>query len=211
MPVHFAGLPVDMERLYAHCQAPQAARHRGCRARHRLGLARAAHRQLRRPGVLQLPPEQEHHHHRGRLRSSAARPRRWRRIELHRFHGQIKLAADDGSTSCSPAASSTCPTWRRAVGLGQLRRLERVQRAAPRSSRRAISSAVGPRRARCACPRAATRGTAGTCSRRSCRSSGCSMLAPAVHRAMEERGIGVGVHYAGAMHLFTAYRGARLP
>ena len=51
MPVHFAGLPVDMERLY-HIAATPAAGHRGCRARHRLLVARAAHRQLRGPGVL---------------------------------------------------------------------------------------------------------------------------------------------------------------
>ena len=41
MPVHFAGLPVDMERLYAIAGAPPAARHRGCRACDRLLVARA--------------------------------------------------------------------------------------------------------------------------------------------------------------------------
>ena len=36
MPVHFAGLPVDMDRLYDIADAPPAACHRGCRACHRL-------------------------------------------------------------------------------------------------------------------------------------------------------------------------------
>ena len=41
MPVHFAGLPVDMDRVYDDCRTAQAARDRGRRARHRHALERA--------------------------------------------------------------------------------------------------------------------------------------------------------------------------
>ena len=75
MPVYLAGLPVDMDRLY-----DIAGRH-GLRVIEDAAQAidsrwgGAAHRQLRRPGELQLPGQQEHHLRRRRLPGAERRGR----------------------------------------------------------------------------------------------------------------------------------------
>ena len=74
MPVHFAGLAVDMDRVYDVADGI-AARDRGRGPRHRHALEGQADRQLRRSGVLQLSSQQEHDHDRGR-RPEPARPTR---------------------------------------------------------------------------------------------------------------------------------------
>ena len=206
MPVHFAGLPVDMDRLYAIADRAPAARHRGCRAGHRLRLARPADRQLRRPGVLQLPPQQEHHHHRGG-RVSGGSPEELKAIELHRWHGQSKTGAD-GFDTLFAGGKSNLSDVAAAVGLGQLRRLEDFN-----ARRRALAARyfeLWGQDAPCACRSAAMRGTTGTCSRRCCRWRSCASRAPQFMEQMEARGIGVGVHYP-AIHLFSGLSRAGLP
>ena len=91
----------------------QAARHRGCRAGHRLVVARQAHRRFGDSGHVQLPSEQEHHVDRGRR---AGRERRSRGDARSRCCASTASSAcpTARATSPSPAASSTCRTSTRA-------------------------------------------------------------------------------------------------
>ena len=106
MPVHFAGLAVDMERVYEI-----ATRHK-LRviedAAHAIGnaLERPPDRQLRRPGLVQLPSQQEHDHDRGRSAESALRCRieGSRAAALPRPGARRRTATP---TSCCRAASTT--------------------------------------------------------------------------------------------------------
>ena len=87
MPVHFAGLPVDMDRTLA------IAKRRDLRviedAAHAIGtrVAGQAHRQLRRYRRVQLSSEQEHDDDRRRRDRRRLDRRRSRAIERLRFHG----------------------------------------------------------------------------------------------------------------------------
>ena len=198
MPTHFAGLPVDMDALYALAARARPARDRGRGAGDRLVVARAPHRQLRRHlrrfsfhpnknmttiegGALVVQRRA-----RGRARRGAALPRHRAAARRHARRRR------------SPAASSTCPTSTRAIGLAQLARLPTFN-AAPRArSSRATSRASRPTRRAC-CRTAATPATrpatAGTCSRRCCRSTALTLSRKAFRDALEARGIGTGVSY----------------
>ena len=58
------GLPVDIEALYRLAERYRSAGDRGCGPRHRQRRRRGEDRRLRRPGLFQLPSQQEHDHHR---------------------------------------------------------------------------------------------------------------------------------------------------
>jgi dTDP-4-amino-4,6-dideoxygalactose transaminase len=201
MPVHFAGLPVDMERLYAI-----AGRH-GLRviedAAHAIGSTWRG-RRIGSFGDLvcfSFHPNKNMTTIEGGAISggSAAEVRA---IELHRWHGQVKSGLD-GCDTLLAGGKSNLSDVAAAVGLGQLRRLEEFN-----GRRRALVARYYELWAEGAPLRLPERGDEGhswhvftpllplaqlTISR------------PQFMEAMRARGIAVGVHYP-AIHLFSAYR-----
>ena len=144
LPVDLAGLPVDRDRLYAIAERPRPARHRGCGAVHRRELGGPHDRQLRRPGLLQLPRQQEHHHRRGRLPGAQ---RRGRGAALRAVAPAGRRAARRERTAWTspwPAASTTSPTSPPASASGQLPRLDAVH-GAPARAGAALLRALRPR------------------------------------------------------------------
>ena len=166
MPVHFAGLPVDMERLYAIAQ------------KHKLRVIEdAAHaigsmwrgRRIGSFGDLvcfSFHPNKNITTIEGGAISGGS-PEEVKAIELHRWHGQLKSGAGRLRHAARPAASAICPMWPPRSGSGSCG-ISRSSTPGVASWWRATSS-CGAARRRCACRSAATRVTAGTCSRRSCR------------------------------------------
>ena len=128
MPVYLAGLPVDLDRLYALAATARPARGRGRGAGLRRALGRARDRQLRRPRSLQLPGQQEHHLRRRRL-PGAERRGRSRRVERLRLQGVGALPASTAWTSSAWGGKSNMTDIAAAIGLGQLRQHRRVHRA----------------------------------------------------------------------------------
>jgi dTDP-4-amino-4,6-dideoxygalactose transaminase len=201
LPVHFAGLPVDMDRLYAI-----AARHR-LRviedAAHAIGSA-CGGRRIGSFGDLvcfSFHPNKNITTIEGGAISGGS-PEELKRIELHRWHGQVKSGPDSvdtllvgGKYNLSDVAA--------AVGLGQLRHLEEFN-----ARRRALVARYFELWGADAPLRLPERGDAG---------HSWHVFTPllplarlAISRlgfieAMKARGIGVGVHYP-AIHLFSAYR-----
>jgi hypothetical protein len=202
MPVHFAGLPVDMDRLYAIA------------GRHRLRVIEDAAQAIgstwrgKRIGSF------------GDLVCFSFHPNKnltsieggcvvgdsledMRELELHRFHGQRKAAADEVDTLFAAGKANLSDVAAR-VGLGQLAALERSN-----ARRRELAARYFSLWAIDAPLRLPARGDEG---------HNCHMFAPLLPldrlrisrlqfiQQMEERGIGIGVHYASAIHLFTAYR-----
>jgi dTDP-4-amino-4,6-dideoxygalactose transaminase len=202
MPVHFAGLPVDMDRLYAI-----AGRH-GLRVIEDAAQAIGSSWRGKRIGSF------------GDLVCFSFHPNKnltsieggcvvgdsleeMRELELHRFHGQRKEAADEVDTLFAAGKANLSDVAAR-VGLGQLAALERSN-----ARRRELTARYFNLWADDAPVRLPARGDEG---------HNCHMFAPLLPlerlrisrlqfiQQMEERGIGVGVHYASAIHLFTAYR-----
>ncbi len=202
MPVHFAGLAVDMDRLYS------IARQRGLRviedAAHAIGTAWRGKRigsfgdlvsfsfhpnknmTTIEGGALSLPDGRE----------LAA-------VELQRFHG-LKRDPDGGADVLLPGGKYNLSDVSASIGLSQLQHLEGF------NARRRTLVARYCERLRTDPPmRLPARGDDG---------HSWHIFAPLLPleglkiqrgdfiRAMHERGIGVGVHYP-ALHLFTAYRG----
>ena len=122
MPVHFSGLPVDMDALYGIAARHGLAGRRRCGARHRLPLPGQADRQLRRPGGIQLSSQQEHDQHR-RGRHCHGDAKRRELFEQYRFHG-IKRNAAGRSRCMFPGAKSNLTDVAAQVGIDQLRRLD---------------------------------------------------------------------------------------
>jgi dTDP-4-amino-4,6-dideoxygalactose transaminase len=202
MPVHFAGLPVNMERLY------EIARTRKLRviedAAHAIGSAWRG----RRIGsfgdlvVFSFHPNKNMTTIEGGAISGGS-PEELEAIELHRWHGQRKSGADAVDTLLAGGKCNLSDVAA-AVGLGQLRRLEQFN-----ARRRALVARYyelwGGEDAPLRLPE---RGDDG---------HSWHLFAPllplaqlAIARgefiaAMRARGIGVGVHYP-AIHLFSAYR-----
>src|SRR5207302_10526803 len=122
LPVHFAGLPVDMERLYA-----LAGQHR-LRviedAAHAIGSAWRG----RRIGsfgdlvVFSCHPNKNITTIEGGAISGGS-PEELEAIELHRWHGQVRSAADQFDTLLAGGKANLSDVAA-AVGLGQLRHLE---------------------------------------------------------------------------------------
>jgi dTDP-4-amino-4,6-dideoxygalactose transaminase len=202
LPVHFAGLPVDMERLYA-----LAARHR-LRviedAAHAIG-SRWAGKRIGSFGDLvcfSFHPNKNITTIEGGAISGGSAAE-LRTIELHRWHGQVKRGPDDFDTLLAGGKCNLSDVAA-AVGLGQLRHLEEFN-----ARRRALVARYFELWAADAPLRLPERGDEGHSWHV------FTPLLPLGERpitrgefiaAMQARGIGVGVHYP-AIHLFSAYRG----
>jgi dTDP-4-amino-4,6-dideoxygalactose transaminase len=201
MPVHFGGLPVDMERLYAI-----AARHR-LRviedAAHAIGSSWAG-RRIGSFGDLvcfSFHPNKNMTTIEGGAISGGS-PEELKSIELHRWHGQVK-SGPDGFDTLLAGGKCNLSDVAAAVGLGQLRRLEEFN-----ARRRELVARYYELWGKDAPLRLPERGDAGhswhvftpllPLTR-------LSMSRAEFIEAMKARGIGVGVHYP-AIHLFSAYR-----
>ena len=201
LPVHFAGLPADMDRLYALA------------GRHKLRVIEdAAHaigstwrgRRIGSFGDLvcfSFHPNKNITTIEGGAISGGS-PEELRAIELHRWHGLVKSAADQFDTLLAGGKANLSDVAA-AVGLGQLRHLERFN-----ARRRELVARYFELWSDNPPVRLPERGDAG---------HSWHVFTPLLPlerlrisrlqfmEAMKERGIGVGVHYP-AIHLFTAYR-----
>ena len=201
MPVHFAGLPLDMERLYALA------------ARHRLRIIEdAAHaigstwrgRRIGSFGDLvcfSFHPNKNMTTIEGGAISGGS-PEELEAIELHRWHGQRKSGPDAVDTLLAGGKCNLSDVAA-AVGLGQLRRLPEFN-----ARRRTLSAHYYELWGTDPPLRLPERGDEG---------HSWHLFAPLLPltelsisrrefiEAMSARGIGVGMHYP-AIHLFSAYR-----
>ncbi|HEY6482925.1 MAG TPA: DegT/DnrJ/EryC1/StrS aminotransferase family protein [Steroidobacteraceae bacterium] len=199
LPVHFAGLPLDMDRLYALAE------------RHRLRVIEdAAHaigscwrgRRIGSFGDLvcfSFHPNKNMTTIEGGAVSGGS-AQELHALELHRWHGQIRTP--EGVDTVLAGGKANLSDVAAQVGLGQLARLEEFNRRRRELAARYFS--LWER---------------GPPLRLPLQADGHSwhLFAPLLPleqltitrqqfiEAMRERGIGVGVHYQ-AIHLFTAYR-----
>ena len=200
MPVHFAGLPVDMDALY------ELAQRRGLRviedAAHAIG---SSYRNRRIGSFGDLVAFSFHPNKNlttiegGAL--SIREPAEVRRIERLRFHGIER--ASDGMDVLEAGGKYNLTDVAACVGLGQLQRLEQFNRR-----RRELAARYFERLVTDPPLHLPARGDEG---------HSWHMFAPLLPlerlsigredfiREMAARGIGVGVHYP-ALHLFTLYR-----
>ncbi|HEX4389317.1 MAG TPA: DegT/DnrJ/EryC1/StrS aminotransferase family protein [Steroidobacteraceae bacterium] len=201
MPVHFAGLPVDMERLYALAQK------HGLRviedAAHAIGSSFRG-RRIGSFGDLVCfsfhPNKNITTIEGGAISGGSAEE--LKRIELERWHGQVRLAADAVDTLL-PGGKSNLSDVAAAVGLGQLRHLEAFN-----ARRRLLVARYFAHWGKDSPVRLPERGDEG----HSWHVFTPLLPLPQLRRtrlefieAMKARGIGVGVHYQ-AIHLFSTYR-----
>ena len=201
MPVHFAGLPLDMERLYAI-----ATRH-GLRviedAAHAIGSSFRG-RRIGSFGDLvcfSFHPNKNITTIEGGAISGGS-PAEIEAIELHRWHGQVK-SGFDGFDTLLAGGKYNLSDVAAAVGLGQLKRLEEFN-----ARRRALIARYYQLWASEAPLRLPERGDEG---------HSWHVFTPLLPlaqlsisraqfmEAMKGQGIGTGIHYP-AIHLFTAYR-----
>lgn len=201
MPVHFAGLPVDMERLYAI-----AGRHR-LRviedAAHAIGSAWAGKR-IGSFGDLvcfSFHPNKNMTTIEGGAISGGS-PGELRAIELHRWHGQVKTGVD-GFDTLIAGGKCNLSDVAAAVGLGQLRQLERFNARRRELVARYFElwGADAPVRL----PERGDDGHSWHVFTPLLPLGEVSLTRAGFIEAMKARGIGVGVHYP-AIHLFSAYR-----
>jgi dTDP-4-amino-4,6-dideoxygalactose transaminase len=199
MPVHFAGLPVDMERLYAIA------------GRHKLRVIEdAAHaigslwrgRRIGSFGDLvcfSFHPNKNITTIEGGAICGGT-PEELKSIELQRWHGQVKSGAD-GFDTLIAGGKSNLSDVAAAVGLGQLKHLEEF------NARRRVLVAryfeLWGKDAPLRLPERGDDGHSWHVFTPLLPLAGISR--PQFIEAMKARGIGVGVHYP-AIHLFTAYR-----
>ncbi len=200
MPVHFAGLPVDMDRLYDIAN------------RHRLRVIEdAAHaigsswkgRRIGSFGDLvcfSFHPNKNMTTIEGGAVSGGS-AQEVQALELHRWHGQLKTAQGVDTLFAGGKANLSDVAAR--VGIGQLARLEEFN-----ARRRLIVARYFELWSDEAPVRMPQRGDEG---------HSWHLFAPLLPlsnlqitrsqfiEAMAQRGIGVGIHYP-AIHLFTAYR-----
>ena len=166
MPVHFAGLPVDMERLYAIARAHRLRVIED--AAHAIGSAWRGQR-IGSFGDLVCfsfhPNKNMTTIEGGAISGGSAEE--LKSIELHRWHGQVKSGLDGFDTLLRRRQGEPLGRRRGALGLGSCGGWRNSTRAAACWSR--VISSSGGRGRRCACRSAAMTGTAGTSSRRSCR------------------------------------------
>lgn len=201
LPVHFAGLPVDMERLYA------IARTHGLRviedAAHAIGSAWQG-RCIGSFGDLVCfsfhPNKNITCIEGGALIGGSAEE--VQAIERHRFHGLVKSAENYSDVAFAGGKSNLSDVAAR-VGLGQMAQLDRFN-----EKRRLLVGRYFERWNAGAPVRLPERGDGG---------HSWHIFAPLLPlermrlsraefmEAMKMRGIGVGVHYP-ALHPFTAYR-----
>jgi dTDP-4-amino-4,6-dideoxygalactose transaminase len=201
MPVHFAGLPVDMDALYA-----LAERH-GLRVVEDAAHAMGASHRGRRIGsfgdfvAFSFHPNKNLTSVEGGA-LSIREPAEVERVERLRFHG-IERANDGGTDVLEAGGKYNLTDVAAAVGLGQLRRLEDFNRR-----RRALAARYFGRLTTDPAMLLPARGDNG---------HAWHMFAPLLPldrmrigrgefiAAMREHGIGVGIHYP-ALHLFSLYR-----
>jgi dTDP-4-amino-4,6-dideoxygalactose transaminase len=199
MPVHFAGLPVDMERLYAIA------------GRHKLRVIEdAAHaigslwrgRRIGSFGDLvcfSFHPNKNITTIEGGAISGGT-PAELKSIELHRWHGQVKSGVD-GFDTLLAGGKSNLSDVAAAVGLGQLQHLEEFN-----ARRRVLVARYFELWGKDAPLRLPERGDDGHSWHVFTPLLPLAAISrPQFIEAMKARGIGVGVHYP-AIHLFTAYR-----
>jgi dTDP-4-amino-4,6-dideoxygalactose transaminase len=199
LPVHFAGLPLDMERLYAIA------------GRHKLRVVEdAAHaigslwrgRRIGSFGDLvcfSFHPNKNITTIEGGAISGGT-PAELKSIELHRWHGQVKSGVD-GFDTLIAGGKSNLSDVAAAVGLGQLRHLEEFN-----ARRRVLVARYFELWGKDAPLRLPERGDDGHSWHVFTPLLPLAAISrPQFIEAMKARGIGVGVHYP-AIHLFTAYR-----
>jgi dTDP-4-amino-4,6-dideoxygalactose transaminase len=201
MPVHFAGLPVDMERLYAIA------------SRHELRVIEdAAHaigsswhgRRIGSFGDLvcfSFHPNKNMTTIEGGAISGGS-PQELKAIELHRWHGQVKDGLD-GFDTLLAGGKYNLSDVAAAVGLGQLRRLEQFN-----TRRRALVARyyeLWGQEAPLRLPERGDEGHSWHVFTPLLPLAQLSISRAQFMEAMKARGIGVGVHYP-AIHLFSAYR-----
>lgn len=199
LPVHFAGLPLDMERLYAIA------------GRHKLRVIEdAAHaigslwrgRRIGSFGDLvcfSFHPNKNITTIEGGAISGGT-PAELKSIELHRWHGQVKSGVD-GFDTLIAGGKSNLSDVAAAVGLGQLRHLEEFN-----ARRRVLVARYFELWGKDAPLRLPERGDDGHSWHVFTPLLPLAAISrPQFIEAMKARGIGVGVHYP-AIHLFTAYR-----
>ena len=201
MPVHFAGLPVDMDRTLA------IAKRHGLRviedAAHAIG-AEWGGRRLGSFGdlaVFSFHPNKNMTTIEGGAIAGGS-PEEVEAIERLRFHG-LKRTAPDAFEVLEPSGKANMPDVSACIGLAQLPRLRQFN-----ETRRALAGLYFEHWEKKAPVRLPARGDSG---------HAWHIFAPLIPvdarrvnrvaflKAMEKRKIGVGVHYQ-AIHLFAAYR-----
>jgi dTDP-4-amino-4,6-dideoxygalactose transaminase len=201
MPVHFAGLPLDMERLY------EIAARRKLRviedAAHAIGSAWRG-RRIGSFGDLvcfSFHPNKNMTTIEGGAISGGS-PDELRAIELERWHGQVKSGVD-GFDTLIAGGKSNLSDVAAAVGLGQLRRLEEFN-----TRRRELIARyfeLWKDNAPVRLPERGDEGHSWHVFTPLLPLDEVRMTRPQFIEAMKAEGVNVGVHYP-AIHLFTAYR-----
>ncbi|MHB1542677.1 MAG: DegT/DnrJ/EryC1/StrS family aminotransferase [Steroidobacteraceae bacterium] len=201
MPVHLAGLPVDLDRVYA-----LAERH-GLRVIEDAAQALGSSYRGRRIGssgdlvCFSFHPNKNITSIEGGAVVGGS-SEEVRELELHRFHGQARIAADQVETYFAGGKANLSDVAA-CVGLGQLRQLEAFN-----ARRRELAARYFALWGEEPPLRLPARGDAG---------HNWHMFAALLPldrlridraefiAAMAARGVGIGVHYP-AIHLFSAYR-----
>ncbi|HEX4675543.1 MAG TPA: DegT/DnrJ/EryC1/StrS aminotransferase family protein [Steroidobacteraceae bacterium] len=201
MPVHFGGLPVDMDRLYAIAN------------RHKLRVIEdAAHaigsawhgRLIGSFGDLvcfSFHPNKNMTTIEGGAISGGS-PEELKAIELERWHGQVKSGID-GFDTLIAGGKSNLSDVAAAVGLGQLRRLEEFN--ARRRELVARYYELWQDNPPVRLPERGDEGHSWHVLTVLVPFETVRMSRPQFMEAMKEHGIAVGVHYP-AIHLFTVYK-----
>ena len=201
MPVHLCGMPVDLDRLYA------LAERKRLRVIEDAAQAMGSSYRGRRIGsfgdlvCFSFHPNKNITSIEGGAVAGGS-PEEVRELELHRFHGQMKTAADAFETYFAGGKANLTDVAA-CVGLGQLRQLEAFN-ARRRELAMHYFELWGEDPPLVLPPR----GDAGHnwhmfAARLPLERLRISRLQ--FIEAMAERGIGIGVHYP-AIHLFSAYR-----
>ena len=201
LPVHFAGLPVDQDRLYALAE------------QHRLRVIEDAAQAMgsswrgRRIGsfgdlvCFSFHPNKNITSIEGGAVVGGS-PEEVRELELHRFHGQVKSGPDEADTLFAGGKANLSDVAA-CVGLGQLRRLEEFNARRRELAARYFELWTGDPPVRL--PAGGDEGHNWHMLTVLLPLTRLAITRRQFMEAMAERGIGVGVHYQ-AMHLFSAYR-----
>ena len=201
MPVHFAGLPVDMDRLY------EIADQRNLRviedAAHAIGTAWRG-RRIGSFGDLvcfSFHPNKNMTTIEGGAISGGS-PDELKAIELERWHGQVKSGVD-GFDTLIAGGKSNLSDVAAAVGLGQFRRLEEFNTKRRQLVARYFELWKDNPPVRL--PERGDEGHSWHVFTPLLPLDEVRITRPQFMEAMKAEGINVGVHYP-AIHLFTAYR-----
>lgn len=201
MPVHFAGLPVDLEPVY------ELARRRGLRviedAAHAMGAAYRGRRIGAQGDLVAFsfhPNKNITTIEGGAL--SFPDSREVERAERLRFHG-IRRLAGGGMEVAEPSGKSNLADVSAAIGLEQLRRLEQFNARRSALARRYFERLEGNGKLRLPAPHRP--GHAWHLFAPLVDFNALGTTRAALIEALRVRGIGAGVHYP-AVHLFEAYR-----